>query len=301
MTQFRLPPLNSLRAFEVAARHQSIKLACAELHVNHSSVSRHILKLEQYLGHRLFERVNRQLVLTDAGKTLHSAVTMGFSLIQFAFMQLSRKQRPEKLVIAVDPDFAGLWLVPRLGEFYSLVPNTLVEILVERSAPDLRDSRISCAIHYGEAGRDPEIGEMLFRSRLFPVCARELILQAPLESPNDLGNHLLLHDRSFTEWGEYLRSCGATVDLNVTTGVLFSETAHCLDAAVHGQGVALGDDFLAAIHLSEGRLVKPLNSTVLSKNAYYFLVSERASTSPVVKAFRAWLLRGIQSVGVRDQ
>jgi LysR family transcriptional regulator, glycine cleavage system transcriptional activator len=301
MLQFRLPPLNSLRAFEAAARHQSIKLACAELHVNHSSVSRHIRKLEQYLGRRLFERRNRQLVLTDAGRALHGAVTMGFSLIQYAFMQLSRKQRPEKLVIAVDPDFAGLWLVPRLGEFYSLVPNTFVEILVERSVPDLRDPRIGCAIHYGEAGRDPEIGEMLFRSRLFPVCARDLMLQAPLESPNDLDHHFLLHDRSVTEWGEYLRSCGATIDLNVTTGIIFGETALCLDAAVRGQGVALGDDFLAAIHLSEGRLVKPFKSAVLSKNAYYFLVSERASPSPVVKAFRAWLLRSIQSVSVQGR
>jgi LysR family transcriptional regulator, glycine cleavage system transcriptional activator len=301
MAQFRLPPLNSLRAFEAAARHQSIKLACAELHVNHSSVSRHIRKVEQYLGRRLFERGNRQLVLTDAGKTLHGAVTMGFSLIQFAFMQLSRKQRPEKLVIAVDPDFAGLWLVPRLGEFYSLVPNTLVEILAERSVPDLRDPRISCAIHYGEAGRNPEIGEMLFRSRLFPVCARELILQAPLQSPNDLGHYPLLHDRSVTEWGEYLRSCGATVDLNVTTGIIFSKTALCLDAAVRGQGVALGDDFLAAIHLSEGRLVKPFKSAVLSKNAYYFLVSEENSASPVVKAFRAWLLRSIQSMSAQSR
>ncbi len=301
MGQFRLPPLNSLRAFEAAARHQSIKLACAELHVNHSSVSRHIHKLEQHLGRRLFERRNRQLALTDAGKALQSAVTMGFSLIQYSFMQLSRKQRPEKLVIAVDPDFAGLWLVPRLGEFYSLVPNTSVEILAQRTMPDLRDPRINCAIHYAEVGRDPEIGEMLFRSRLFPVCTKDLMLRAPLRSPSDLDHHLLLHDRSVTEWEEYLRSSGAMVDLNVTTGIIFSETALCLDAAVRDQGVALGDDFLAAIHLSEGRLVKPFTLAVLSKNAYYFLVSERALVSPVVSAFRAWLLRSIQSVSMRSR
>jgi LysR family glycine cleavage system transcriptional activator len=296
MTQFRLPPINSLRAFEAAARLQSIKSACAELNVDHSSVSRHIQKLEQHLGRRLFERQNRQMVLTDAGKTLLGAVTMGFSLIQYAFIQLSRKQRPEKLVIAVDSDFAALWLVPRLREFYSLAPNTFVEILTERSEPELRDPRISCVIHYAEADRGPEVGEMLFRSKLFPVCARELMLRAPLLSLSDLGRHVLLHDRSVSEWQEYLQICGVTVALDMSTGITFSETALCLDAAVRGQGVALGDDFLAAIHLSEGRLMKPFKSTVLSKNAYYFRVSETASISPVVKAFRAWLFRSIQSV-----
>jgi LysR family glycine cleavage system transcriptional activator len=294
--KFRLPLLNSLRAFEAAARYQSIKLACAELHVTHAAVSRHIRKLEQQLGRRLFERRHRQIILTDAGEILLGAVTTGFSHIQRAFTQLSSMQRPERLVISVDPDFAGLWLVPRLGDFYAIVPDTLVEILAERTTPDLGDPRISCAIHYAQAGHGPELGEMLVRSRLFPVCARELMLQAPLESPNDLRHHVLLHDRSIAEWEEYLRSCAATFEINVRSGMVFSETALCLDAASRGQGVAIGDDFLAADHLAEGRLVKPFSSAVLSKNSYYFLASEAGSAHPSVSAFRNWLFRSIRSV-----
>lgn len=296
MAHYRLPPLNSLRAFEATARLQSIKAACAELHVNHSAVSRHILKLERYLGRRLFERRMPQMTLTDAGKTLFAAVTMGFSLIQYPFIQLSRRHRPQKLVIAVDADFAGLWLVPRLGEFYGLVPNTQVEILVDRSGPSVSDPRVSCTIHYGEAGKEPEFGELLFRSRLFPVCTRELTQRVQLRSPKDLDPQLLLHDRTTTEWEDYLRSCGANVDLSMTTGILFSETAHCLDAAVRGQGVALGDDFLASIYLSEDRLIKPFRADVLSKNAYYFHALENASSNALVEAFRAWLLRSIQTM-----
>lgn len=294
MPKFRLPSLHVLRAFEAAARHQSIKKACDELHVNHAAVSRHIKQLELKVGRHLFDRTHRKIVLTDDGEFLLGAVTNGFLHIQRALTQLRRGENPERLVISVDPDFAGLWLVPRLAEFYAIVPDTLVEILAEKTAFSLHDPRISCAIQYAEAGLDPENGEVLFRSRLFPVCAKGLSQLAPLESLEDLRRHALLHDRSVTEWEQYLRSCAATVDINVRLGVIFSDTALCLDAAARGQGVAIGDDFLAANHLSEGRLVRPFGSAVLSKNTYYLMVPESTLRHPSVNAFRTWLLRSIE-------
>src|SRR5260370_20873898 len=135
MSKDELPVLSgALRAFEAAARHQSIKTASNELHVTPASVSRHIRKLERQLGRRLFERHYRRIVSTADGEMLLGAVTTGLSHIQSAVTRLSGSQRPNRLVISVDPDFAGLWLVPRLGEFYAIVPNTLVEILAEKSA-----------------------------------------------------------------------------------------------------------------------------------------------------------------------
>jgi LysR family transcriptional regulator, glycine cleavage system transcriptional activator len=290
MAKFRLPPLNALRAFEAAARHQSIKKAAEELSVTPAAVGRHIANLERQLARDLFERYHRRIVLTDAGKILLDALTRGFSQIQRALVQLSESPILEKLVISADPDFAGLWLVPRLADFYATIPDTLIEIQAERTTGVLHDPRISCAIHYAEADRG--VGEMLFRSTLFPVCARRH--WAPLESPDDLRHHVLLHDRSMSEWQEYLQSCPATSDINVRSGIVFSDNALCLEAAARGQGVAIGDDFLAANHLSEGRLMKPFASAVLSRNAYYLLVSEGAASHRAVMAFRAWLLRSIE-------
>jgi len=303
MSKFRLPVLNSLRAFEAAARHQSIKKACDELHVTHAAVSRHIQKLEQQLGRDLFERYHRKIVLNDAGEIMLGAVTVAFTHIQRAVAQLSRDQHPESLVISVDPDFAGLWLVPRLAEFYSIVPHTLLEILAEKGANSSPDPRIDCVIDYAEAGLDLEDGEVLFRSRLFPVCAPSLAQSLPLRSPEDLRHHVLLHDRSIAEWQEYLQSLPTAIDVNVRLGVIFSETALCLDAAVRGQGVAIGDDFLAAMHLSEGRLMKPFDSEFLSKNAYYLVVPKTNARHPAVNLFRTWLFETIDrlrnELGVR--
>jgi LysR family glycine cleavage system transcriptional activator len=186
--------------------------------------------------------------------------------------------------------------VPRLAEFYAIVPNSLVEILAEKRPISSYDPRIDCAIQYDEAGLDLENTEILFRSRLFPVCAPGLAEMRPLRSPEDLQHHTLLHDRSTAEWQQFLQSCPTPIDINVGSGLIFSETVHCLDAAVRGQGVAIGDDFLAAMHLSEGRLIRAFDSYFLSKNAYYLVVPEASATHPAVDAFRKWLLQSIDRV-----
>src|SRR5258708_15658172 len=294
MSKHQLPVLSgALTAFEAAARHQSIKAAANELHVNHASVSRHIKQLERQLGHRLFERRYRSIVLTADGEMLLGAVTMALSHMQRAVVRLSGSQRPDRLVISVDPDFAGLWLVPRLAEFHAIVPNTLVEILAEKGANSLHNRHIDCAIQYAEVGMKLQNSETLFRSRLFPVCALGLTKMLPLRTPEDLQHHTLLHDRSIAEWQEYFQGCSKAIDVDVRLGLVFSETSLCLDAAARGQGVAIGDDFLAAIHLSEGRLVKAFDSALYSKNAYYFIVPNQDAKHPAVTTFRNWLFQSI--------
>ena len=60
-----LPPLNSLRAFVVAARYLSFKKAAAELNVTPAAVSHQVKLLEEYVGFPLFRRMTRALKLTD--------------------------------------------------------------------------------------------------------------------------------------------------------------------------------------------------------------------------------------------
>jgi LysR family glycine cleavage system transcriptional activator len=296
MSKFRIPALNSLRAFEAAARLQSITEACEELHVTHAAVSRHIQKVEQQLGRELFERHHRKIVLNDDGESLLRALTAAFLQIQRAIAYLSRNQNPERLVISVDPDFAGLWLVPRLAEFNAIAPNILVEIVAEKGLRLSDDPRIDCAIQYAQVGTEIENGEVLFRSQLFPVRAPESARMPPLKSPEDLRRHVLLHDRTHDEWREYIQSCSPPIDVDPTLGLIFSDTFLCMEAAARGQGVAMGDDFLAEMHLSEGRLVKPFDSSFHSKNAYYFVIPERDVRHPGVNAFRAWLFQSVERV-----
>jgi LysR family glycine cleavage system transcriptional activator len=296
MPKYRFPALNSFRAFEAAARHLSMRKAADELHVTHAAVSRHIVKLELWLGYNLFERRPRKIALTYEGETLHGALTLAFDYIQLAITRLSDNQHPERLVISVDPDFAALWLVPRLDEFSSIVPDILVEILAQQSLKSFDEPRINCAIHYSEAGMDLPNRELLFRSSLFPVCAPSILQATPMRSPEDLRHCMLLHDRTLLEWQEFFRETSVAAQINLDVGRIFNTTALCLDAAARGQGVAMGDDFLADVYLSEGRLVRPFEYSVLSKNAYYFVVPDGSARHPAVEAFRKWLMQGISAI-----
>jgi LysR family transcriptional regulator, glycine cleavage system transcriptional activator len=296
MSKFQLPSLSTLIAFEAVARHQSITLAADELNVTHAAVSRRIQKLELQTARPLFERQHRKIVLTADGEMFLRAVTTGLTHVERAFLLLSGSRKPDRLVISVDPDFAGLWLVPRLDEVNAILPGTMVEIRAEKGIKSLRDPGIDCIIQFAETGLEPENSEILFRSSLFPVCAPSLAKVLPLRSLEDLNHHVLLHDRSVVEWQEYLKNSLSKIDVSVGSSVIFSETAHCLDAAARGQGVAMGDDFLAALHLSEGRLVRPFDSSLYSRNTYYFIASKRSARQAAIVAFRNWLVRSIDRV-----
>jgi LysR family transcriptional regulator, glycine cleavage system transcriptional activator len=299
--KYKLPMLNLLVAFEAAARHRSMKKAASELSLSRTAVSHQMVKLEHDIGRSLFKRLPNRLVLTDGGETLLSAVNVAFAHIQRAVTQVSGKQNPERLVLSVDPDFAGMWLVPRLAEFYASVADTVVEIVAEKDASSRRQRRVHCAIRYAAAGLTFGSGDILFRSRLFPVYSTALARTLPLHSVNDLGRHVLLHDRSMREWEEFLRSSGAGAEVDARKGIVFSKSALCLEAAARGQGVAIGDDFLAATYLSEGRLIRPFESSLLSRNAYYFLVPTGAAKHPAVGAFRSWLLHSVGRERLKTQ
>ena len=83
-----LPPLNALRAFEAAARHLSFKLAAHELHVTPAAVGQQVKALEARLGVRLFERLHKQLVLTEVGRAYLPEISKGFGRIASATARL---------------------------------------------------------------------------------------------------------------------------------------------------------------------------------------------------------------------
>lgn len=294
MAKSRLPGLNYLSAFEAAARHGSIKAAADELHVTHSAVSRNIRNLERQLGRSLFERRHRHIRLTSEGEILFSAVYGSFSSIRQAIAQFAVNRSSQRLTVLVDSDFAGLWLVPRLGAFQASLPNLLIEIRAESGRRANGDARVDCAIQYFQADAPPTHGEILFRSRLFPVCSPEFLRRSKLQSHADLGSQTLLFDRSRMEWRRFFREAAIKAELG--RGLILNQTAHCMDAAARGDGVALGDDFLAEIYLSEGRLVKMSDNGFMSRNAYYFMRTEGMARHPLVNAFRKWLLASISQV-----
>ena len=293
----RLPSLNALRAFEAVARHLSLTRAAEELHVTPAAVSHQIRALEADLGVTLLRRVRRDFRLTDAAQAGLPPLREAFDLLGEA-VELMREGRSDRLLtISVLPSFAATWLVPRLSDFQALHPELDVLLDTTDRLIDPRREAIDLAIRFG-AGDYPGLEvTQLFGDAIFPVCSPALLRgPTPLESPADLRDHNLLHVdwtpfmAETGDWKTWLLAAGYDDQVDASRGPRFSHTNLALQAAVHGQGVAIGSTALAEEDLAAGRLVRPFEVSVAVNFCYYVVTAPGAAARPKVKAFRDWLL-----------
>ncbi|SQD80022.1 transcriptional regulator GcvA [Moritella yayanosii] len=286
----RLPPLNSLRVFEAAARHSSFTRASEELYVTQAAVSHQIKALEEYLGIKLFRRQNRALFLTEEGQSYFLDIKDTFSSLVDATERLLARGAKGSLTVSLQPSFAIQWLVPRLALFSDLHPDIDVRIkAVDMDDGSLTDD-VDVAIYYGRGKWKDLNAQKLHTEYLVPVCSPRLLNGVkPLKTPGDLKLHTLLHDSSRRDWNAWFKQCNIT-DINVNQGPIFSHTSMVLQAAIHGQGVALGHSVLAQPEIDAGRLVRPFTEVLVSKNAYYVVCREEQDELGKIVAFRDWML-----------
>src|SRR5215471_10695823 len=150
----RLPPLNALRSFEAAARHESFTRAAEELCVTQGAVSHQVKALEQELGVKLFNRERQRLVITVAGREYLNVVRDAFDRIAIGTERLVQRQSAGALTISTSPDFAAKWLVHRIGRFAEAHPN--VDLRVSAAAHDVdfaREESISRSATVTATGR----------------------------------------------------------------------------------------------------------------------------------------------------
>ena len=143
------PPLTALRAFEAAGRHLSFTKAAHELHVTQAAISHQVKSLEEYLGLKLFRRLNRTLLLTDAGQLYLPPLTDAFEGITRATHRLRQHLGRARLTVSVLPSFAAGWLVPRLGRFRQRCPDVDLRIDPTNSLTDFRRDDVELGILYG--------------------------------------------------------------------------------------------------------------------------------------------------------
>lgn len=305
----RLPPLNSLKAFEAAARNLSVKKAAIELNVTSAAVSHQIRALEEYLGVQLFRRYNRALELTDVAKAALPKLGEGFDCMAQAVAILRSHQGGGALTVSAAPSFASRWLMPRLHRFIAAHPEIDVRIsarmrrvsvdgkgdVAERATLEawLADSDV--AILYGRGHVTGMMIERLLDLSITPICSPKLLTgEHPLNTPDDLRHHLLLHDDTGELydnepfWGLWLHEAGIT-DVDSNKGPHFSHAVLAFEAAIDAVGVLASMPVLAAEDIASGKLVAPFALNVSLPDGYYMASNEHADDRPAVAAFRAWL------------
>lgn len=285
----RLPPLGALRAFEAAARHLNFTVAAAELFVTQAAISHQVRQLEQWLGLRLFERRGHALTLTDKGRAYLVDITVALEGIAQATARV-KDGFDGPLRVTVLPSFATCWLLPRLEAFQAQHPDIELKMTVSARRWDGIDDRFDVGIRSG-LGRWPHLhAELIARESLSPVCAPSVATGPPtLREPADLRHVRLLHDTPRDSWRIWCEHAGAG-NIDVRSGMAFDDASLALQAAMQGQGVALGRLTLAERDLREGRLVQPFDIAVPNDYSYWLVYPPANAQRSDVAAFRAWLL-----------
>jgi len=300
----RLPPLNALKAFEVAARHASFRKAARELNVSPAAISHQIKNLEATLGVQLFHRQGRGLKLSDAGQAALPLLRDGFGQLAAAVQQLREEDGRPALRISAPPSLAAKWLVPRLSRYAALHPEIDIRLsataaLIDEGAKpaegdgDFREAEADLAIRFGEGDYPSCRVDKLMDVSALPLCSPRLLEgEHPLRRPDDLRHQTLLHDDTDyperPEWRAWLAAAGVD-GIDAARGPRFNQAALALDAAAEGQGVALTLEPLARADLAAGRLAAPFAVRLRLKPAYYLVSPEGAVAEPATAEFRRWL------------
>ncbi len=286
----RLPPLNALKAFEAAARHESFTRAAEELCVTQGAVSHQVKALEAELGLKLFNRERQRLLITEAGRGYLAVVRDAFDRIADGTERLLQRQSGGALTVSTSPNFAAKWLVHRLGRFAEAHPEIDLRVSASLHHVDFAREDIDLAIRHGDGTASGLHVARLCTEELFPVCSPKLLDgRKPLRALSDLGRFPLLHVNDRQGWSQWLDFAGVT-GVDRSRGPVLNQASMAIDAAVDGQGVVLARTALAAWDLIAGRLVRPFDIAMPVSYAYWIVCSKATAKLPKIVAFSDWLL-----------
>lgn len=293
-TRSRLPPLNALRAFDATARHLTVVKAADELSVTPSAVSHQLRTLEDALGVQLFTRNKTRLKLTSHGEALLPSVRAAFQMIASAAARLGDTVMVGDLVVSAPVGLSSRLITRHIGEFLSAHPDVRFKLIASNDDKEVYSPSVDVCVRYGTGIWPDRQVRLLSPVAIFPLCSPALI-NGPqgVRALDDLKHHLLLCEDGGAEWTRWLLAAGAG-----TEGFRMTEmgNAHiAIEAALHGQGVALGDSLLVGDDLAEGRLVRLFEQSVTAKHAYYMVCRHEVGESPLVAGFTDWMLSKVRT------
>jgi LysR family glycine cleavage system transcriptional activator len=283
-----LPALETLRVFEVACRHGSYSEAARELHVTHSAVSQRIRQLEDELGLTLFERQGNRMVLTPSGLRLQAGVKNAFSELGAALGSLHTRRSDVEITVSLLPVMAARWLVPRLPRFRARFPHINLHIKTGRSLANFKSDGVDIAIRFGTGDWKGLRAIKLLNEEFFPVCSPGLNNGRLPKDPASMLSEPLLIDRNLS-WRAWFRSAGLKLNRDIT-GTSFTDTNALMEAAVTGQGIALGRLSFTRSDILAGKLVRLSEHSLRVAYCHYAVYPISSESNPALVAFRDWLV-----------
>jgi len=292
-----MPSMAALQCFEAVARHLSFTRAAEELHLTQSAVSKQVAQLEEMLQHLLFRRIRRRLQLTPAGSLYLAEVSKILTQVEMSTHYiLSYGGETEVLKVATQPTFGARWLIPHLKGFGKANPNIHLDIRNELEPFDLLQARADIVFFFGQGTWPGAECISLFGEEVVPVCAPDILPQAPLENALALTDLVLLQCASRPEaWHEWFLAQGQETEHSYH-GPRFETFYMCIRAAQSGCGVALVPRFLVEDELAEGKLIIPWDYPMRSSGSHFMAYAEHAAEVPKIRSFVKWIEGQVRAV-----
>ncbi len=292
----RLPPLTAVRAFEAAGRHGGIQAAAAELNVTATAISQQVRLLEEWLDRPLFERHSRGVTLTPLGESLWPEFEAILDRLDSVARQARTRPATQVLTIATLHSFAVCWLMPRLPQIRDALGGVEIRLVTSVAIQPFEPGGPDVAIRFCAGAAPGLAAELLCSGALMALASPALVAARPIRTPDDLRDHVLIHEQHFLvaglpelDWADWLRLAGAT-GVPATVGAAFTFAHLCLQAAESGYGVALASLALAADQLISGRLVPALPHQIEQPGAYRLVYPQERGDEPLIRRFRDWLM-----------
>ena len=286
---------NALFVFEAVARSESFKSGATEMNVTQPSVSYQIKKLEDALGIELFLRRGGRAVLTPNGSILAKALGRSFRIIDDALTEIKRSTSDQVVTLCLSTAQASNVWLPRLGSLRALYPDIDLNLrIVDHDVdPSAEMADISNRIGRGDW---PALDHwFLFPEIVYPVCSPSYLdKHGKVASLKDLASRTLLHleeeYRHGMEWRDWFELRGLK-HFKARERLRFSDYQPLIEAAIMGEGIALGWEKFTDTHLDQGTLVRPLDMEVRTGNGFYIVASKSSAPAPQhVQNVRNWML-----------
>ncbi len=300
MTTLRrsIPSMSALATFESAARLGSFTQAAAELGVTQAAVSRQIKLLEQDLNAMLFVRANRKVVLTPSGAALAATVTKAFFSMAEMIETIRQPVTVDTVTVGASLAFSHFWILPRLPQFRAMHPDIKLRLIAEDNVTDLRHDRLDVAVRYGKPTFADARSMASHPDEVFAVCSPKLLQDLGFDAATvDLLNLPLIAsdviNPSWMTWRSWAQEVGLGPALGKASDLSrlrFSHYSDTIQAAVSGEGMALGWATLLSGHLAEGRLVKVGALSLRMEERHHVLIPNGRDLSKSAKVFVDWIV-----------
>lgn len=285
----RIPSTQALRALDSFTRHGSVWKAADELNLTRSAVSHQLRLLERDLGFQLLNRIGTKIELTEQGLGYALDVRKALNTIAGSAVRHANRGVSGSINVCCTPGFASSWLCSHISSFREAHPDVKLSISTPVRLDDVSDPDVDVFISFG-TGYWPDMHvELLVEVEFTPLCSPVLINKSVgLSDPSDIRRACLLHLVDDNDWEEWLTIAGVDPAF-AQTGITFSDMNLVYAAAMSGQGIAMGDEFICRNAMATGQLVRPFDINIRSKRSYYLVVSEAKADNKTVLAFCDWL------------